>query len=263
MKNLVSVLAVTLLLASCEKKTTATVKGGTSDSTSVAKELVIDSVRVNDSVSVSKNLTAAFNKKVLVFPGITNKTVLDSIYKNASLETTSFDANGLKTALEKTMKDSFDKTKSGMKDFAPSFKQTWDDTSAMKMISNQDNLLTIQYTASGYTGGAHGYYLESYKTFDLNTNKVLTQNDIFKNPADPAWSNIMMSHFTNKDQKEMLLVDKIPLNNNFYFDNQKITFVYNQYEVAAYAAGVVPITLKFDEIKDKLKPEFLKRFNIK
>lgn len=263
MKKLLGILSVGIVLASCEKKNTVAVNlGNNNDSTATVKEFVVDSVRVNDSVVVTKNLTSAFNKQVLVFPSITNKTVLDSIYSNAMVKSSTYDAAGLKTALEQDMKQSFDKTKQDIKEFSPSFKQTWDDTSAMKVVSNNDNLLTLKYTGSGYTGGAHGYYFENYKTFDLQTNKVISQNDIFKNPNDPAWSAILMNHFTNKDQKEMLLVDKIPLNNNFYFDNQKITFVYNQYEVAAYAAGVVPISLKFSEIKDKLKPEFLKRLKL-
>jgi hypothetical protein len=61
----------------------------------------------------------------------------------------------------------------------------------------------------------------------------------------------------------MMLVDKIELNNNFYFDQNKITFVYNQYEITAYAAGVVYITLNFKDIKEQLKPEFISRYKIK
>ena len=60
-----------------------------------------------------------------------------------------------------------------------------------------------------------------------------------------------------------MLVDKIELNNNFYFDQNKITFVYNQYEITAYAAGVVYITLNFKDIKEQLKPEFISRYKIK
>ena len=48
----------------------------------------------------------------------------------------------------------------------PDFKQTWDEVSEMKMVSKTDDLLTLKYSASGYSGGAHGYYFENYKTFD-------------------------------------------------------------------------------------------------
>lgn len=77
------------------------------------------------------------------------------------------------------------------------------------------------------------------------------------------WNKILMKNFKNPDQKEMLLVDKIPVNNNFYFDSQNITFVYNQYEITAYAAGVVEISIPFSELKPYLKPEFISRNNIK
>ena len=133
----------------------------------------------------------------------------------------------------------------------------------MKLISNQDDVLTLQYAGNGYSGGAHGYYFESYKAFDLKNNKVISQNDIFKNPTDVNWNKILQNHFDEPEQKEMLLVDKIELNNNFFFDQNKITFVYNQYEITAYAAGVVYITLNFKDIKDQLKPEFIQQYKIK
>ena len=121
----------------------------------------------------------------------------------------------------------------------------------------------MQYAGNGYSGGAHGYYFESYKTFDLKNNKVISQNDIFKNPTDATWNKILQNHFDEPEQKEMLLVDTIEPNNNFFFDPDKITFVYNQYEITAYAAGVVYITLNFKDIKDQLKPEFINQYKIK
>ena len=65
--------------------------------------------------------------------------------------------------------------------------------------------------------------------------------------------------YPNKEQKEMLLVDNIDLNNNFYFDDKQITFVYNQYEITAYAAGVVEISIPFETVKSELKQSFLER----
>ena len=69
-----------------------------------------------------------------------------------------------------------------------------------------------------------------------------------------------MNNFLNGDlengQAEMLLVKEIPLNNNFYFDQENLYFLYNQYEITAYAAGTVLIKIPFTEIKPLLTPEF-------
>lgn len=263
MKNLIVAFSFGILLFSCSKS------GNISDNLKIKKdsviqnEFVIDSLKIGDSVSVNKNLSAIFKKQILIFPLVKDKVLLDSIYSSASLDSKSYDANSLKSELNQKMQNYFSETKENSKEWSPDFKQTWDENSAMKMVSHNENLLTIKYFGNGFSGGAHGYYFENYKTFDLKDKKVISQNDIFKNPEDKFWNEVLMKNFTNKDQKEMLLVEKIPLNNNFYFDNQQITFVYNQYEITAYAAGAVSISLKFSDIKDKLKPEFLEKYKIK
>jgi len=263
MKNLITILSFGILLFSCNKKEIKETSTSKSDSTETKKEFVIDSVKVQDSVSINKNLTAYFNKQLLVFSSIKNKIILDSIYKNSTLKTSAYDANSLKNGLNQEMAKYFSKYKEDAVDGIPSFKQTWEESSAMKVVSHQNDILTLQYSGSGYSGGAHGYYFEAYKAFDLKNNKVISQADIFKNPTDANWDKILKNHFDEPEQKEMLLVDKIELNNNFFFDQNKITFAYNQYEITAYAAGVVYITLNFKDIKDQLKPEFIKQYNIK
>lgn len=264
MKNLITIFSISVFVLSCNKTENKEITVTKDKDNLITKnEFVIDSVKVEDSLAINKNLTTSFNKQLLVFPSIENKVILDSIYKEALVETKSYDKVSLQTDLTKQMQTSFDKTKTDSKEWSPEFKQTWDDTSAMKVISRQDNVLTLLYSGSGYSGGAHGYYFESYKVFDLNKNVVINQNDILKNPKDPAWNKILNDHFTDKDQKEMLLEDKILPNNNFYFDDKKITFVYNQYEITAYAAGVVYITINFSEIKNLLKPEFITQYKIK
>jgi len=261
MKNLITILSFGVLLFSCNKtenKQTSTAK---SDSIETKKEFVVDSIRVQDSVQVAKTLTLSFEKQILLFPNITNKTILDSIYKPANITSADYSKKTLTEVLEKFKTQSLKKDDS--QDYMPEYKQTWDEVSAMKLISNQNDILTLQYSGSGYSGGAHGYYFEAYKAFDLKNNKVISQADIFKNPTDANWNKILQSHFDEPEQKEMLLVDKVELNNNFFFDQDKITFVYNQYEITAYAAGVVYITLNFKDIKEQLKPEFIKQYNIK
>jgi hypothetical protein len=148
-------------------------------------------------------------------------------------------------------------------EFQSGYEQTWDENSYMKVFSNQNDVLTISYENDGFSGGAHGYYNILFKNFDLKTNAVIQLSDVFMDVNKIDWNKILMRNFKNPDQKEMLLVDKIPVNNNFYFDSQNITFVYNQYEITAYAAGVVEISIPFPELKPYLKPEFISRNNIK
>ena len=182
MKNLIAILSFGVLLSSCNKTENTKVSDTKSDSIETKKEFAIDSLRVQDSVQIAKTLTLSFEKQILLFPDITNKTLLDSIYKPANITSPEYSKQALSAVLEKLKAASLKKDES--QDYMPEFKQTWEDMSGMKLISNQDNVLTLQYAGNGYSGGAHGYYFESYKTFDLKNNKVISQNDIFKNPTD-------------------------------------------------------------------------------
>src|SRR5690606_22978406 len=138
--------------------------------------------------------------------------------------------------------------------------------SAMKLFSKSDDFLTVQYTSDGYTGGAHGYYNELYKVFDSKTNKTLQLADVIKDQDATIWGRILMAHFLKNDlernQAQMLLVKQIPLNTNFYFDAENLYFLYNQYEIAAYAAGPVLIQIPFTEIKPLLDSAFRQRLNL-
>ena len=75
-----------------------------------------------------------------------------------------------------------------------------------------------------------------------------------------------MDNFLKNDlengQAQMLLVEDIPLNDNFYFDKDNLYFLYNQYEITAYAAGPVLIKIPFSTVKPLMKPEMKTRLGL-
>ena len=224
---------------------------------------VIDSIKVNDSIKISKTLHLEMNNKVLLFPSIQNKSVLDSIYNIVGIKLENYSKEKIVKELTKQKDTYFSQEKENSKEYMPEFEQTWEDNFYMNVFSNHNDILTLSYESNGFSGGAHGYYNILFKNFDLKNNKTIQLSDVFMDINKIDWNKILMKNFKNPDQKEMLLVDKIPVNNNFYFDSQNITFVYNQYEITAYAAGVVEISIPFSELKPYLKPEFISRNNIK
>ena len=50
--------------------------------------------------------------------------------------------------------------------------------------------------------------------------------------------------------------DKLDKTENFYFDNQNLYLVYQPYEIASYADGIVTIKIPFSELQDWMKDEF-------
>lgn len=81
MKNTIAVLAVSSLIAlSACKKGENTAAAADKTEALQPEKLVVDSVKVNDSVKIADSLTVRFTSKMLVFPTLKDKTLLDSIY---------------------------------------------------------------------------------------------------------------------------------------------------------------------------------------
>ena len=227
---------------------------GSSGQATKAQELGIDNfVSVSDSLKINKSLTYYFDAKLPIFDSITDKSLLKSIYAPTKINTDNYSKNGLQKALLELKEQYFSEIKAG--DWEWEWEQNFyviDDNFNMKVLSRKDNFLTIIYTHGGYAGGAHGYYKEIYKMFDLKNNKVVLLENIIKNPENEIWSKILKNRFLAEYEEsavDMLLVDTIPLSDNFYFDKEGITFVYNQYEITAYAAGVIYIQIPFKTIE--------------
>ena len=60
----------------------------------------------------------------------------------------------------------------------------------------------------------------------------------------------------------VLFDDFIKPNNNFYFNNNGIAFMYNPYEVASYAQGQIVVFIPYADLKTYLVPAFAKRMGI-
>lgn len=263
MKEIVGLsLIISLIFVGCDKSKSS---AESTEKITVNNEATfqVDSINVKDSLKVDKNLTVVFESKILVFPTLKNKPLLDSIYAPKQIQLSDYSKANLAEAINKKKSEYYEEQKSSLKDYKPEFAQSWFIHSDMKMFSKDNNFLTVQYTGDGYTGGAHGYYYENYKVFDLKTNKTMQLADLIADPEAAIWQKILMDNFIQNDgdkgQVDMLLVDQIPLNSNFYFDKEHLYFLYNQYEITAYAAGPVLIKIPLADIKLLLTDDFIKR----
>ncbi|SDI39917.1 Protein of unknown function [Chryseobacterium taeanense] len=274
MRNTIAVLALSTLFAvSACKKTENNAADTVKKDTVQVNTLSVDSVKVNDSIKLSDSLIVKYSSKMLVFPGINNKNLLDSIYfgeKNIQ----DFSKSGLKGWLENNKNEYFSKIKKDSKDWISdmNFSQEWYSDMTMSLKSKVNDYLHIQYLWSSYEGGAHGNYGFLERVFDLKNNKKLELKDITSMPKAKIEALLMKninkinSGTTDSNGKvnnsEMLLVDVIPATGNFYFDEKNLYFHYSPYEIAAYAAGDIAIPISWEELKDTINPEFKKRMGI-
>ena len=118
-------------------------------------------------------------------------------------------------------------------------------------------LLNYTITDYSYTGGAHGMNTETNLVFDMKTGDQVLSEDIFTEESADILPGLLMKHvasaFDDPSGAEYLLVSEILPSDNLRITEDGITFIYNPYEIAAYAAGIIRITIPWDELQDILR----------
>lgn len=275
MKKTLSILVFSALftVTSCKKTYSQNNSQSNTFEVKETEKFVVDSVKLSDSVKINNLLSLKYESKMLVFPSIKDKTLLDSIYFDKK-GITDFSKQGLQTFLEKDKNEYFASVKEKDNDWIADIQhpQNWDTGYFMKLKSNTNDFLQIEYMFSSYEGGAHGNYGFSERVFDLKNNKKLTLKDITTMPKARLEAllmkniNTIPSGTTDSQgavkNSDMLLLKAIPANENFYFDEKNLYFHYSPYEIAAFAAGDIIIPVSWEELKGTLTPQFKERMKI-
>lgn len=132
---------------------------------------------------------------------------------------------------------------------------------SMQVYYNSDQLLTLGFTDYTYTGGAHGMYGTTVKSYDLAQQKTLQLSDVLTNGYEEALSEVLAAAVRtkyrltkNEPLSAILFDDTIAPNDNFGLTDKGIFFVYQPYEVAAYAVGEIELYVAFEKISEYLQP---------
>ena len=129
----------------------------------------------------------------------------------------------------------------------------YDNDKTMEILFNQDNLLSIAVMDYSYAGGAHGNYGSACASFDLVKKKKISLEDLFKPGYETALTVALTEaakkKFKTKDLNEVLFVEKVEPNGNFFLTGKGICFNYVPYEIGSYAAGELKIFVPFGELK--------------
>lgn len=126
-------------------------------------------------------------------------------------------------------------------------------------LCETDSYITYLYTQEGYAGGAHGWYYLVGQTF-RKTDGRRVDFDIFRDEmndelAQLVRDNIYSQYFDSDiDQIESSLViensDIFPLPLSApIFREDGVEFVYQQYEIASYAAGLPACVIPYEIIE--------------
>lgn len=163
--------------------------------------------------------------------------------------------------VEQTSKKFIDEFTSFTEDFPDNTNNKWFVSMHYKVISNNDNTLSLAFHMEGYTGGAHGFSTLTYSNFNPKTGDKLKLEDIItnvdelriiarntfieENDLDPSKS-LNTQGFWFKD-------DIFSLNKNFIISSKEMIFHYNQYEIAPYAEGPIEIIIPLSKLEGLFK----------
>jgi hypothetical protein len=122
-----------------------------------------------------------------------------------------------------------------------------------KVPYNENNRLSVIYYQYIYTGGAHGNTVGSTFNFNTMTGELIPLSKVINGKQE-----VVQNYTYNSLQKkyegytlihspsEIDLTDKVRL---WAFDKSGIKLIFNEYEVAAYAAGMPEIVIPYSIYK--------------
>jgi len=130
-----------------------------------------------------------------------------------------------------------------------------------------DRIISLQFDESMDTGGAHGNFTTTTFNYDIKLNKILKTQDLFKDP------NQYLQNISSIVKPRLKLeLEKIQFQDDIWLEegagpkevNYKqfvctadgITFFFNPYQVAPYAAGAQDITITYPELVSYLLSEY-------
>ncbi len=137
---------------------------------------------------------------------------------------------------------------------------------ARHQILQNDRLLSMSIESEIYTGGAHGGSLIEFINWDIEKGVPVTLNDVIMKEHTKLFLKVAESIF----RKKAGLKPQQSLSDNYFFENNQfslndiylftpkgIKFIYNEYEIRAYAYGRTELFIPYETIKVIIKPKSL------
>lgn len=124
-----------------------------------------------------------------------------------------------------------------------------------------NNIFSFEFESMTYTmGAAHPNTTVIYKAVDLKTNSVIKTSDFIDESNIQAVGSLIKEQLAiyfecdTADLSDLLFVSEITPNDNFIISPTGVTWLYNRYEIAPYAAGAPTAFIPFTTLSYYIKP---------
>ncbi|MBR6179156.1 MAG: DUF3298 domain-containing protein [Bacteroidales bacterium] len=164
------------------------------------------------------------------------------------------------------LKNDFQAAKNRFRKFVDSELQEENKISSQELTMQETNYQYVTYNYNGlvciinncfsYAGGAHGMYAHIPVIFDLEQNRILKKDDIFKPGTDDAIIKLIIKYFIAhgdaddkpSDESEGIFKEDVFVENNIGIQNGNIIFFYQPYDINSYIAGTYTAVIKISEL---------------
>lgn len=147
----------------------------------------------------------------------------------------------------------------GVGPYAPGL--NYEDQTATYVLYRQADLLSLEFFRYDYSGGAHGNYGSTGASYDLRTGRRLRYADIFQPTATQQLPALLgeavrplVGLAAGEPLDKQLFVKQMPVTHNVYLTAGGAVFIYQPYEIAAYAQGEVRVFLPLAALRPLLRP---------
>lgn len=135
----------------------------------------------------------------------------------------------------------------------PESTQEWEAQIDGDLMYRSNEVISIALSSYINTGGAHGILTISFLNFDTETGLQLENEQLFNDmEAVKSIAQLHFNDFISENEKMVFELAQFSLPQNIGFEEEGIVMLYNVYEVAPYASGIIQFTIPYDEISSYL-----------
>ncbi len=142
----------------------------------------------------------------------------------------------------------------------------------LAVLQNKANYLLVGYSNDDYAGGAHPNHYQAYLNYNPSTHAEITLDSLITKEKMPQLLAIAEKIFRQQEKltaTQSLADDyffddgKFSLAKTFYLNKKGLVFLYNPYEIKAYAYGTTELVVPFSALKNIAIPNsLLQNFNL-
>lgn len=261
--NKLALLLIPIIFIACqnEKKSDST-----SDSTRQVKyadlSFKYDSVKVYSKYTITSEQVTDTAKAVISYPIFSDHKINQFIEQKMM----GFANEGEHYNTYHDFANSFIKNFDDFKKENKEYAQTWFMDGKIEVIAQQPKYLSVLITYVNYEGGAHPNSNFTYLNYDPVAHKEIILDTLINPGAMPKLIAIAESIFRKNEKlspteslKDTYFFenDKFGLNQNFTITKDGLKFLYNPYQIKAYAFGTTELLIPFAELKDIARPNSL------